>query len=108
MKNQEIHKAINEMLVTNLYPEDEVMVGIDGGQLVIVTSDADVCAISDDIRFRKVTLQALDDVLLEANFDDAFESRFSHMACDFEIADYNGEAAVVITGIPAHMFYQLM
>ena len=100
MKNQEIHKAINEMLVTNLYPEDEVMVGIDGGQLVIVTSDADV--------FRKVTLQALDDVLLEANFDDAFESRFSHMACDFEIADYNGEAAVVITGIPVHMFYQLM
>lgn len=108
MKKQEFHKAINELLVTNLCPDDEVLVGNDGGQLVILTSDADVSSIEEEMAFRKVTLQMLDDVLLETNFEDAFESRFSHMACDFDIASYNGEAAVVVTGIPVSALYQLV
>ena len=107
MKSREFHKIINELLVANLCPDDEVFVGTDGGQLVIMTSDSDISGIEEELCFRRVTLQELDDVLLETNFEDTFENRFSHMACDFEIACYNGEAAVVVTGIPATTLYQL-
>lgn len=107
MKNQEFHKTINELLVTNLNPDDEVLLGIDGGQLVIMTNDSEISCVEEDLRFRRVTLKELDDVLLETNFEDAFESRFSHMTCDFEIACYNGEVAVVVTGVPTNVLYQL-
>lgn len=77
MKSQEFHKAINELLVANLCPDDEVFVGTDGGQLVIMTSDSDISGIEEELCFRRVTLQELDDVLLETNFEDTFENRFS-------------------------------
>lgn len=108
MKNQEFHKTINELLVANLCPDDEVFVGTDGGQLVVMTSDSNISSIEEDIDFRTVTLQELDDVLLETNFEDEFESRFSHKACDFDIACYNGEAAVVVTGISISAIRQII
>ena len=93
MKSREFHKTINELLVANLCPDDEVFVGTDGGQLVIMTSDSDISGIEEELCFRRVTLQELDDVLLETNFEDTFENRFSHMACDHDAgkAQFRGD-----------------
>ena len=49
MKSREFHKTINELLVANLCPDDEVFVGTDGGQLVIMTSDSDISGIEEEL-----------------------------------------------------------